>query len=40
MLADGNSVISANAILVWIVQGLCFGFGFSLMAWPFRRWVP
>lgn len=38
------AVITANAILVWIVQGLCFGLGFSVV-WllvnvPARRWWP
>lgn len=38
------SVITANAIFVWFVQGLTFGLGFAL-AWylvgvPFRRWYP
>jgi len=37
-------VITANALLVWFVQGLCFGLGFAL-AWylvglPVRRWFP
>lgn len=36
------AVITANAILVWIVEGFCFGLGFCLV-WhlvglPFKRW--
>lgn len=38
------SVITANALLVWFVQGFSFGLGLAL-AWylvglPFKRWFP
>jgi hypothetical protein len=38
------SVITANALLVWLVEGFMFGLGlalaWNLVGYPFRRWWP
>lgn len=31
--------ISANTLLIWVVFGICMGFGWGLINWPFRRWA-